>query len=689
MPDPDAAPEESLPLALELRIDAVCQSFEAAWQAAGSGGPRPRIEDHLGAAAELERWPLLRELLKVELHYRRAEHPPADEYRRRFPEHGYLLDPLFEPRPEVDVGADGTRDGCDTTDSAARPGAGEGLVSTGPEAAPREPAEGDPPTVPGYEILGRVGRGGMGVVYKARHQRLDKVVALKVLPARAQDSPERIARFLREMKAIGSLDHGNVVEAHDAGEHAGTVYLVMKFIEGTDLARLVRRQGLLPVAEACDLARQAALGLEYLHGRGLVHRDLKPPNLMRTPEGTVKILDLGLARWRAAPSGDDLTAVGQVLGTADYLAPEQVRRAATVDVRADLYALGGTLFYLLTCRAPFAHHEGLYEKLEAHCTEAPPDVQQLRPEVPTALAELVGRLLAKKPEDRPQTPAEVAAALAPFAQGSSPAAEAPAAPGLAAPAGTRPWWPRLAVGLGVLAVLLGLATAALIWRGGRGSDKRDAPARDNQPAALAPPAGAEQVQVVSLDVRHFANVAGVNDAPRGLLGKDSFATHLHDSVEVKARLSRPAYAYLIAFRADGVDEVCFPTQEDRPPPLTDEPGYPLTKERKSNYGLEEGAGMHVFALVVSRQPLPAYRVWRAQRGAPPWQQSAPPVGVVWRDNGAEALALTAIDPTGQRTKDREVIGKTPLVTLTDWLRQGPDVEAVAAMGFGVLPKHGP
>jgi WD40 repeat protein/serine/threonine protein kinase len=393
--------EGSLPLPMELHIDAVCQKFEAAWQATGADRARPRIEDYLATVDAAARRPLLCELLRVELHYRRAERPSADEYRRRFPEHAHLLGPLFEPRPES------AADGGDTSDSVVQPGAGEAPRSTGPEPPPVQPAGVSPPAVPGYEILGRLGEGGMGVVYKARHLRLDKVVALKVLPARAQDSPERVARFLREMKAIGSLDHPNVVEAHDAGVAAGTVYLVMKFIDGTDLARLVRQRGPLPVAEACDLARQAALGLEYLHGRRLVHRDLKPSNLMRTPDGALKILDLGLARWRTeAASDDDLTGTGQVLGTADYLAPEQVRRAA-VDGRADLYGLGGTLFYLLTGRAPFAHHPGSFEKLEAHCTEAPPDVRALRPEVPAALAELVGRLLAKRPEDRPQTPGEV------------------------------------------------------------------------------------------------------------------------------------------------------------------------------------------------------------------------------------------------------------------------------------------
>src|SRR5262249_1784919 len=158
-----------------------------------------------------------------------------------------------------------------------------------------------------------------------------------------------------EMKALGALDHPNIVEAHDAGEQSGVVYLAMKLIDGVDLERLVKQRGPLPIAEACELIRQAALGLHYLHQRGLAHRDVKPSKLMRTPNGTVKVLDLGLARWCIeAEGGHGLTGAGRVMGTPDFLAPEQIENAADVDARGDVYGLGGTLYYLLTGRAPFA-----------------------------------------------------------------------------------------------------------------------------------------------------------------------------------------------------------------------------------------------------------------------------------------------------------------------------------------------
>jgi hypothetical protein len=237
-----------------------------------------------------------------------------------------------------------------------------------------------------------------------------------------------------------------------------------------------------------------------------------------------------------------------------------------------------------------------------------------------------------------------------------------------------------------------------------------------------PEAASAKPQVLSLDVKHFVNVNGENDWPRGVLGKASFATRRGDSVTVEARLSRPAYAYLIAFRPDGIDEVCFPENEDEPPPLTDRPRYPGPASRGVNYGLDEGEGLQVFALVVSSRPLPSYQEWRARKGTSPWQRfeaarlvlgastwglldspsgpgallaaaalfprrlPQPPPGVVWRDDGAEVDALTLEDPTGQRAKGREVSGKTTVAQLTDWLRQAPETEAVAAVGFAVLPK---
>src|SRR5581483_7020063 len=228
-----------------------------------------------------------------------------------------------------------------------------------------------------------------------------------------------VARFRNEMKAAGRLAHPNIVAAHDAGRVGGTYYLAMELLDGADLSALVGRLGPLPVADACELVRQAAVGLQHAGECGLAHRDVKPSNLMLTRGGVVKVLDLGLARSLAdLPPSERLTTSGVLLGTADYIAPEQIDRAHTADARSDVYGLGGTLFFLLTGSAPYGDRPTWWEKLRAQEGAPVPEVRQRRAAVPDALADLLTRMLAKDPADRPASPGEVAAALAPFAGGA-------------------------------------------------------------------------------------------------------------------------------------------------------------------------------------------------------------------------------------------------------------------------------
>jgi serine/threonine protein kinase len=236
----------------------------------------------------------------------------------------------------------------------------------GPPAAGDSPDAHVPPQLGPYLILGRLGRGGMGVVYRARHRELDKVVALKVLSADRVDEAA-VARFRNEMKAAGRLGHPNIVTALDAGRVGGSYYLAMDYVDGADLSALVERLGPLPVPDACELIRQAAVGLQHACECGLAHRDVKPSNLMLARGGVVKVLDLGLARPLSdLPAPERLTATGVLLGTADYLAPEQIDRAHTADARADVYGLGGALYFLLTGSPPFGDRPSWLEKLRAH-----------------------------------------------------------------------------------------------------------------------------------------------------------------------------------------------------------------------------------------------------------------------------------------------------------------------------------
>jgi formylglycine-generating enzyme required for sulfatase activity len=273
-----------------------------------------------------------------------------------------------------------------------------------------------------YVVLEVLGEGGMGRVFKACQRRLNRLCALKViLPGRLPE-PGQLARFHREASAAALLDHPNIVRVYDAGECRGMPYLALEFIDGTDLKRAVSRAAPLPVAAVCSWIRQAALGLQHAHEHGLVHRDLKPSNLMLTRTGVVKILDLGLVQLASMHPGragpDDLTAPGTFVGTADYLAPEQALNSKGIDIRADLYSLGCTLYHMLTGQVPFAD-DSLAGKLLAHQQKAAVGVEVLRPELPRGLAAVVRRLMAKDPAERYQTPEMLARALEPFAREST------------------------------------------------------------------------------------------------------------------------------------------------------------------------------------------------------------------------------------------------------------------------------
>jgi serine/threonine-protein kinase len=273
-----------------------------------------------------------------------------------------------------------------------------------------------------YRLLEKIGEGGMGSVYKALHVSLDRLVALKMLNVRRLDDLTAVARFQREMKAVGRLNHPNIVRATDAGELAGVHYLVMDYVDGINLAELVRQHRPLSVANACELIRQASIGLEHAHEHGLIHRDIKPSNLMLDSEGQVRILDLGLARLHAGGiPADELTPSGMVMGTLDYMAPEQANDPKAVDIRADIYSLGCTLFHLLAGGPPFGSPARTFpaQKIAAHMHDPIPSIRELRHDVPVELAGIIERMLAKRPEDRFSAPAEVADVLHTFSAGSN------------------------------------------------------------------------------------------------------------------------------------------------------------------------------------------------------------------------------------------------------------------------------
>ena len=274
-----------------------------------------------------------------------------------------------------------------------------------------------------YRLVKKIGEGGIGTVYQAVHIHLAKHVALKILPSDKLRSKQSVSRFRQEMRAVGKVNHPTVVSASDAGTIDGHHFLVMELIHGADLARIIHARGPLDVADACEIVRQTAIGLQHAHDKGLVHRDVKPSNIMLALDGSVKLLDLGLANLNNLEFEstanvvvtDQLTSVGQIMGTLDYMAPEQITASREVDRKADIYALGATLFQLLTGRTPCGDRsEPTPERIEAVLHKPPLDILTLRSDVPEELCSLLQKMLTKNPEDRPQAAIDVAGELVRF-----------------------------------------------------------------------------------------------------------------------------------------------------------------------------------------------------------------------------------------------------------------------------------
>jgi serine/threonine-protein kinase len=466
--------------------------FDQAWR----GGSPPDLAAFLPAASdETARRQVLQELVKIDLEYRwqqcsarpelrrtveeyvalypelgpevsqdligweyQARHSCGDrpshaEYVKRFPAHGPQLEAVLS---DVDARLAAEFASAEAPVAHAPGSAGpvtrvlahpeiSPLALPAPQAELVQPLESVGAFIGPYILLERLGEGGAGQVYKARHHKMDRLAAVKVIRPELLTDDEMVRRFYREVEAISQLQHDNIVHAYDAGpitelvqgglERVRGHFLAMEFLEGIDLARLVKQSGPLPIKQAEEYICQAALGLQYIHEHGLVHRDIKPSNLMlsaishrpqavgqtkqphadsRQPTAVVKILDLGLARLRQRGSGEtSSTITGSntlMMGTIDYMAPEQAIDSHTVDIRADIYSLGCTLFYLLTGRPPFPGGTEA-EKLVCHQMKLPPDVRQLRPEVPGELAAILGRMLAKQPGKRFETPREFSQAL--------------------------------------------------------------------------------------------------------------------------------------------------------------------------------------------------------------------------------------------------------------------------------------
>ena len=361
-----------------VQIEQLCDEFERAWKS----GLRPPIEQFLARTTAAGRRELLAHLLEVEVELRSAagEELRLDEYCERFPAEAERVETVFCQLGKCRVLGD-------------------------------------------YALLRKLGHGGMGEVYRARQLRLNQLVAIKILPESCRHEWQSVARFQREMQSIGALNHPNIVGARDAREADGVPFLVMEHVDGVDLQQLVddrlaSGRGPLDVGAACEVLRQAALGLQHAHAHGLVHRDIKPANLMLSLSGTVKILDFGLARSDTSQLTEQLSQQGLAIGTVDYMAPEQAEHSSAVDIRADVYSLGCTLWFLLTGQPPYgnAGYSTIRKKLMAHAVAPIPSLLAARPECSEDLEHMLGLMLAKEPDERFDTPGEVADAIGLFAE---------------------------------------------------------------------------------------------------------------------------------------------------------------------------------------------------------------------------------------------------------------------------------
>ena len=282
-------------------------------------------------------------------------------------------------------------------------------------ASPRRPAQiavaaEQPAQVGRYRILRKIGAGGMGTVYLAEDPTLHRTVALKVLVRTDNTPPNLIRRFHAEAKTAARLRHPNIVTVYDSGEADGHLFLALEYIDGPDIERVIRKKGKIPVERTVEIMRQITRALDHAHTAGVVHRDIKPSNILMRRDGTATLTDLGLARAIDETAASGITRAGFTVGTVDYMAPEQARSSKSADVRSDLYSLGCTWFHMLTAKVPYAAGD-LTNKLRQHAQEPTPDPRSIEPNIPPGVVAVLQRLMAKRPEDRYQTPADLLADL--------------------------------------------------------------------------------------------------------------------------------------------------------------------------------------------------------------------------------------------------------------------------------------
>lgn len=559
--------------------------------------------DRVPAEHYLQRTPPLAEsaaldliVNEVLLRQEAGETPSAKEYIARFPQYAAALEGQFALQQ-----ADGKLWLGDIETLAQVRGPRPDMRETMSPAHPHDPSWlAMPAGVPGYEVLDLLGRGGMGVVYKARQVALERTVALKMVLAGAHASADERSRFQSEAKSVAQLQHPNIVQVYDYGVHDGLPWFSLEFVAGGTLAQ--KRAGkALPPAEAARLLLTLARAVAAAHQSGVIHRDLKPANILLMPDGTPKITDFGLAR--RLDDQNTPTQSGALMGTPSYMAPEQARgRAKEAGPPADIYALGAILYDLLTGQPPFREENPLDTLLKVVNT-APPPPRQLNPAIPPALEAVCLKCLAKKPGDRYASATALADELERYLQGASVQAPPPA----------RTRHPLRWVAAACVLIMLA-AAAMLLPRSARTSPNEDNAAVNVEGAAVVPP-DAPSNSLPALEGTLILRVFDSKGTKKGILGRNEGLLPLHngDQLHVEARLNQPAYAYILWIDADGKTELLYPSPDrdhDRWPavlqPSLEHHSPALTDGQvKDAWPLEGNKGLETILLLARRTPMAA------------------------------------------------------------------------------------
>jgi serine/threonine protein kinase len=654
-----------------MDLDAACLSFELAWKS----GQRPRVRDYLSGVAGPLRAPLVRELVALDVAYRRrlGEQPGFGDYMMELPGEEEAVRAAFETDTPAASAAAG-----DVPTRVRAPQVPHGPTQSATFDTDKAPDSREAPAIKGYEILGELGKGGMGIVYKARQLALNRIVALKMIRVDAHAGEHIRARFRTEAEAVARVQHANIVQIYEVGEQDGRPFFSMEFVEGGSLASHLDGQP-LPAAEAAHLLETLARAMQHAHDRGIIHRDLKPGNVLlsfsreppasatitlaggsRLHEIVPKITDFGLAKLVDVEQGQ--TQSGEMIGTPGYMAPEQVAsKPRGIGPAADVWALGAILYELLTGRPPFRAATAL-DTVFLVLSEEPTPPRRLRSNVPRDLETICLKCLEKERSRRYASAAALADDLHRFLAGE---------PVQARPVGLLTRLARrirrhparaAACGLALLCVLL---LARIEWNAG-------SPSPLPSGAIGVAPSAPEPIAILTLKISHYRGKDFL-----GSIGVSSHDLRANDDLRIHAELSGPAYCYLIAFNPDGKEQLCYPECKDLVvPEKIARLSYPF--ESNQAFPLTDGVGLQAFVLLVSRQPLLPYAEWRANVGTIPWQATAAPKGF-WRFNGHDFEGA-------ERGPQRDLQGvPQSLAALCNFFKNRPEVDALQVVAFAVQP----